>query len=35
MEPNPVLTEVLQNLDLDSDSSFTSQELAHFDSETA
>ena len=33
MEPNPVLTEELQNLDLDSDSSFTSQELAHFDRE--
>ena len=33
MEPNFVLTEELQNLDLDSDSSFTSQELAHFDRE--
>ena len=33
MEPNPVLTKELQNLDLDSDSSFTSQEFAHFDSE--
>ena len=31
MEPNPMLAEELQNLDLDSDSSFTSQELAHFD----
>ena len=33
MEPNPVLTEELQNLDLDFDSSFTSQELANFDRE--
>ena len=33
MEPNPVLAEELQNLDLDSDSSFTSRELAHFDRE--
>ena len=33
MEPNFVLAEELQNLDLDSDSSFTSQELAHFDRE--
>ena len=33
MEPNFVLSEELQNLDLDSDSSFTSQELAHFDRE--
>ena len=33
MEPNFVLAEELQNLDLDSDSSFTSRELAHFDSE--
>ena len=28
-----MLTEELQNLDLDSDISFTSQELAHFDRE--
>ena len=33
MEPYPVLAEELQNLDLDSDSSFTSQELANFDRE--
>ena len=33
MEPNFVLAEELQNLDLNSDSSFTSQELAHFDRE--
>ena len=33
MEPNPVHTEELQNLDLDSDSSFTSQDLAYFDNE--
>ena len=33
MEPNPVLTEELQSLDLDSGSSFTSRELAHFDRE--
>ena len=33
MEPNFVLAEELQNLDLDSDSSFTSQELANFDHE--
>ena len=33
MEPNFVLAEELQNLDLDSDRSFTSQELAHFDRE--
>ena len=33
MEPNSVLAEELQNLDLDSDSSFISQEFAHFDRE--
>ena len=33
MEPYFVLAEELQNLDLNSDSSFTSQELAHFDRE--
>ena len=33
MEPNFVLAEELQNLDLNSDSSFTSQKLAHFDRE--
>ena len=33
MELNFVLEEELQNLDLDSDSSFTSRELAHFDRE--
>ena len=33
MEPNHVLVKELQNLDLDSDSSFTSQELANFDRE--
>ena len=31
MEPYPVLTEELKNLDLDSDRSFTFQELASFD----
>ena len=31
MEPNPVLAEELQNLDLDSDRSITSRELANFD----
>ena len=33
MEPNHVLAEELQNLDLDSDDSFTSTELASFDRE--
>ena len=33
MGPNFVLAEELKNLNFDSDSSFTSQELAHFDRE--
>ena len=33
MEPYPVFAEEFQNFDLDFDSSFTSQELAHFDRE--
>ena len=33
MEPNSVLAKQLQNLDLNSDSSLTSQELAHFNRE--
>ena len=31
MKPNSLLEVILKNLDLDSDSSITSQELAHFD----
>ena len=33
MKPNSLLEVELQNLDLDSDSSITSQELAHIDNE--